>query len=196
MNNKDFESIRIRIMQEAYELADRNDSEGYNAVKVMCGDVQKMLPPQRTWVGLTNGEMIELSEMKLGSWDLILEVEDKLKDKNMKSEQIKHSLSVGIKSIQSRVFDSENEVISFVKIPIKDSGLVRCEWIELTDQEINLLAKAYSTMEGELNAPAFARAIIRKAQIEVGCAECGVNGNHALYCVKCAEKYLKEKTHD
>ena len=29
-------------------------------------------------------------------------------------------------------------------------------------------------------------------QIEV-CAECGVNGNHALYCVKCAEKYLKEK---
>ena len=30
-------------------------------------------------------------------------------------------------------------------------------------------------------------------QIKVGCAECGVNGNHALYCVKCAEKYLKEK---
>ena len=46
----------------------------------------------------------------------------------MKSEQIKHSLSVGTKSIQSRVFDSEtDEVISFVKIPIKDSGLVRCE---------------------------------------------------------------------
>ena len=34
----------------------------------------------------------------------------------------------------------------------------------LTDEEINLLAKAYSTMEGELNAPAFARAILRKAQ--------------------------------
>ena len=46
----------------------------------------------------------------------------------MKSEQIKHSLSVGVKSIQSRVFDREtDEVISFVKIPIKDSGLVRCE---------------------------------------------------------------------
>ena len=39
-------------------------------------------PPQRTWAGLTNGEMIELSEMKLGSWDLILEVEDKLRSKN------------------------------------------------------------------------------------------------------------------
>ena len=38
----------------------------------------------------------------------------------MKSEQIKHSLSVGTKSIQSRVFDREtDEVISFVKIPIE-----------------------------------------------------------------------------
>ena len=46
----------------------------------------------------------------------------------MKSEQIKHSLSVGTKSIQSRVYDREtDEVISFVKIPIEDSGLVRCE---------------------------------------------------------------------
>jgi uncharacterized protein YecT (DUF1311 family) len=35
---------------------------------------------------------------------------------------------------------------------------------ELTDEEINWLAKAYSTMEGKLNAPAFARAILRKAQ--------------------------------
>jgi len=34
------------------------------------------------WVGLSNGEMIELSEMKLGSWDLILEVEAKLKERN------------------------------------------------------------------------------------------------------------------
>jgi len=36
----------------------------------------------RPWVGLSNGEMIELSEMQLGSWDLILEVEAKLKEKN------------------------------------------------------------------------------------------------------------------
>ena len=28
----------------------------------------------------------------------------------------------------------------------------------------------------------------------VGCAECGVNdNNHALYCVTCAENYLKDK---
>jgi len=59
MNNKDFEPIRVRIMQEAYELADRNDSEGYNAIKIMCGDVQSMLPPQRTWVGLMRGVRVE-----------------------------------------------------------------------------------------------------------------------------------------
>jgi hypothetical protein len=25
-----------------------------------------------------------------------------------------------------------------------------------------------------------------------GCAECGVNGGHALYCVECAEKFVGE----
>jgi len=60
ISNKDFEPIRIRIMQEAYELADNNDPEGYNAIKVMCGDVQKMLSPQRTWVGLTDEEIKEI----------------------------------------------------------------------------------------------------------------------------------------
>ena len=35
----DIEQIRVRIMSEAYDLADRGDVEGYNAVKVMCGDV-------------------------------------------------------------------------------------------------------------------------------------------------------------
>ena len=35
--------IRIRIMSEAYDLADRNDSEGYNSVKVMCSDVLAMI---------------------------------------------------------------------------------------------------------------------------------------------------------
>ena len=37
------EPIRIRIMSEAYDLADRNDSEGYNSVKVMCSDVLAMI---------------------------------------------------------------------------------------------------------------------------------------------------------
>ena len=29
-------------------------------------------------------------------------------------------------------------------------------------------------------------------QIKIGCSECGVNRNHALYCVSCAEKYIVE----
>lgn len=37
---------------------------------------------KKSWIGLSNGEMIELSDMQLGSWDLILEVEAKLKEKN------------------------------------------------------------------------------------------------------------------
>ena len=88
ISNKDFEPIRIRIMQEAYELADSNNPEGYNAIKVMCGDVQKMLSPQRTWVGLTDEEMLTLEETttcaKDESWlrNLTRAIEAKLKEKN------------------------------------------------------------------------------------------------------------------
>ena len=42
-------------------------------------DIQDYKKP---WVGLSNEEMIELSEMPLGNWDLILEVEAKLKERN------------------------------------------------------------------------------------------------------------------
>ena len=91
MNNKDFEPIRVRIMQEAYELADRNDAEGYNAVKVMCGDVQKMLSPKRTWVGLSDEEIKAFDiwhdhrEEEVG-WcnpsEIVAYIEAKLKQKN------------------------------------------------------------------------------------------------------------------
>jgi hypothetical protein len=39
----DIEQIRVRIMSEAYDLADRGDLEGYNAIKVMCGDVLELI---------------------------------------------------------------------------------------------------------------------------------------------------------
>jgi len=42
-------------------------------------DIQDYKKP---WVGLSNGEMIKLSDLELGSWDLILEVEALLKEKN------------------------------------------------------------------------------------------------------------------
>jgi len=85
MNNKDFEPIRVRIMQEAYELAG-NDAESYNAIKVMCGDVQRMLPPKRPWVGLTEEEV---NNFLNAVWpreatpeDYIKAIEAKLKEKN------------------------------------------------------------------------------------------------------------------
>lgn len=27
-------------------------------------------------------------------------------------------------------------------------------------------------------------------EIEIGCSECGIGGGHALYCVRCAEKFV------
>ena len=37
------EQIRVRIMSEAYDLADKGDHEGYNALKVMCNDVLELM---------------------------------------------------------------------------------------------------------------------------------------------------------
>jgi len=39
-------------------------------------------PPKREWVGLTDAELAEFSDARLGSYDLCLEVEAKLKEKN------------------------------------------------------------------------------------------------------------------
>jgi len=39
----DIKQIRQRIMCEAYDLADRGDHEGYNAVKVMCSEVLELI---------------------------------------------------------------------------------------------------------------------------------------------------------
>ena len=70
--------------------------------------------------------------------------------------------------------DINNALLPWVYDQDRSSGFDATMWVTpvatlppqrkpLTDGEINLLAKAYSTMEGELNAPAFARAILRKA---------------------------------
>jgi len=39
-------------------------------------------PPQRPWVGLTDGELIKLSESGLYLWELWKAIETKLKEKN------------------------------------------------------------------------------------------------------------------
>ena len=87
MNNEKFEPIRIRIMKEAYNLADRGDAEGYNAIKVMCDEIQKML--QREWVWLTDDEIHEMT-MKIRTKnmgvvttkEIFREAEAKSKEKN------------------------------------------------------------------------------------------------------------------
>ena len=67
-------------------------------------------------------------------------------------------------------------------------------WVGLSDEEILEVwkenEKVYPMDRSRLLDRT--RACIRKAQIEVGCAECGVNGGHALYCVECAEKFVGE----
>jgi len=50
----------------------------------MCGDVQKMLSPQRTWVGLTDEEIQEcLQGLPTQTIDVYArDIEAKLKEKN------------------------------------------------------------------------------------------------------------------
>jgi hypothetical protein len=43
MSRDDFEPIRIRIMQEAYDCNDRGETEAYNSVKVMCSEILLMV---------------------------------------------------------------------------------------------------------------------------------------------------------
>jgi len=37
------ERVRVRIMTEAYDLADRGDLDGYNATKLMCHEVLRII---------------------------------------------------------------------------------------------------------------------------------------------------------
>jgi hypothetical protein len=85
------DSIRVRIMQEAYDLADRDDSEGYNSVKVMCSDVLSMinaLLDERQWQGLTNSDIDQVIPYCHNEFDLAefrefaRNIEAKLKEKN------------------------------------------------------------------------------------------------------------------
>ena len=80
MNNEKFEPVRLRIMKEAYNLEDRGDSEGYNAIKVMCDEIQKML--KREWVGLTRNEVLDIEERAKHPLEFYRNIEDKLKEKN------------------------------------------------------------------------------------------------------------------
>jgi hypothetical protein len=61
--------------ESALEQAKRNTIEAITAMR-------QALETDKQWVGLTDAELAEFSDMKLGSYDLCLEVEAKLKEKN------------------------------------------------------------------------------------------------------------------
>jgi len=65
MKNKTFEAIRIRIMEEAYDLADRNDTEGYNAIKVMCSDVKLLLGDEMNENTVEDTEILKCERSEL-----------------------------------------------------------------------------------------------------------------------------------
>ena len=56
------------------------------------------------------------------------------------------------------------------------------------DKDGDVLSASVVSGKGLRNIPLYTT----PPQIK-GCAECGVNGGHALYCVACAEKYLEDK---
>ena len=62
----DIEQIRVRIMSEAYDLADRGDVEGYNAVKVMCGEVLESIAAV---VAAEREACAKVVEDYCGAWD-------------------------------------------------------------------------------------------------------------------------------
>jgi hypothetical protein len=91
MTNEEFEPARIRIMQEAYDLADKNDTEGYNSVKVMCSEVQSLIQRKREWVGLMDDEVLDIVGRAGAGYPAVVppytrglfkKIEDKLREKN------------------------------------------------------------------------------------------------------------------
>lgn len=67
--------------EEAFNEVEKHSNLGKQILRDIEGQPY-VYAPKREWVGLSNEEMIELSEKELGSWDLILEVEAKLREKN------------------------------------------------------------------------------------------------------------------
>ncbi len=65
---------------EAFNEVEKHSNLGKQILRDIEGQPY-VYAPKREWVGLSNAEMIELSQI-LGWWDLILEVEAKLKEKN------------------------------------------------------------------------------------------------------------------
>jgi hypothetical protein len=80
----------IRMLRQAIEQAElaKPEQEPVNTMptKIVGPNLEQILNAagfyKREWVGLTDAELAEFSNMKLGAYDLCLEVEAKLMEKN------------------------------------------------------------------------------------------------------------------
>jgi len=59
-------------MSEAYDLADRGDHEGYNAVKVMCGEVLESIDAAVAAEREACAKLVEADGLARGSEGLVL----------------------------------------------------------------------------------------------------------------------------
>ena len=83
INSMSSRNEMIRLLDEAITaLRDRLAQPEQEPVMFLNNQPLYITPPQRPWVGLTDEELIELSESGLYLWELWKAIEAKLKDKN------------------------------------------------------------------------------------------------------------------
>ena len=89
------------------------------------------------------------------------------------------------KMIQQRLHEEIDELRAYIESQLAQPEQEPVAWM---DEDGDVLSASVVSGKGLRNIPLYTT----PPQIK-GCAECGVNGGHALYCVACAEKYLEDK---
>ena len=104
-----------------------------------------------------------------------------------KDEALKLALeALEYHTAQTRPIHQTSEAITAIKEALAQPEQEPVAWM---DEYGDVLSASVVSGKGLRNIPLYTA----PPQIEVGCAECGVGGGHALYCVNCAENYLKDK---
>ena len=81
MTDEDIHNIYTHASGKAEGIAEVTGSADFPVLFARA--ILELDRMKRTWVGLTDKELEELSDAKLGSYDLCLEVEAKLRSKNI-----------------------------------------------------------------------------------------------------------------
>lgn len=80
MTNEEIHNIYLHMTGKAEGLAEATGEADFPVMFAKA--ILEFDRMQRPWVGLTDEELEEFSNAKLGSYDLCLEVEAKLKEQN------------------------------------------------------------------------------------------------------------------